>query len=355
MGYEIDFLPVGDSNGDAICIRYGSAEVGFSIHVIDGGYRDTGPAIIEHINTHFGAPAYIDHVVLTHADNDHVAGLISVLERFEVGALWMNRPWRFAAETINSFHGNFTVAGLEQAMRDAYPLLVELEEAAEAQGTPVFDVFAHTQIGPFLVLAPTRERYLRLIPDFNRTPPSYGRPMKGFLGQLIERAKDRLLNYFETWDVELLQDNPPAQSASNESCVVQIGVFGDRTALLTADVGPIGLGEAADVAARHGLLRPPAFVQVPHHGSRRNVTPTILNRWLGARIPQGGEDRGIAFCSVGKNKPEYPRKRVKNAFVRRGYPVHSTRTVWKSHYFEMPPKYGMVESVAEPFEYVYEE
>jgi hypothetical protein len=23
MGYEIDFLPVGDSNGDAICVRYG--------------------------------------------------------------------------------------------------------------------------------------------------------------------------------------------------------------------------------------------------------------------------------------------------------------------------------------------
>ncbi len=355
MGYEIDFLPVGDSNGDAICIRYGDDQNGYHIHVVDGGYSDTGQTIIDHVTNYFGATKYIDNVILSHADNDHVTGLLTVVKHFDVGTLWMNRPWLYAAETIDAFHGNYTVAGLEKAIRDAYPRLVELEAIALAKGTPVRDVFARTEIGPFLVLAPTRERYLELIPEFSRTPPSYAEPQKGILREFLATAKEQLLSYFENWDNELLSDHPPAQTAANESCVVQLGRFGARTALLTADVGPIGLQEAADTAQAYGLLHPPQFVQVPHHGSRRNVTPTVLDRWLGKRLPEGSPVRGSAFCSVGENKPEYPRKRVKNAFTRRGYPVHSTRTSWKSHFFGVPSKPGAVTSIAEPFEMHYEE
>jgi beta-lactamase superfamily II metal-dependent hydrolase len=70
----------------------------------------------------------------------------------------------------------------------------------------------------------------------------------------------------EKWDIETLEANTET-SASNGSCVVQYGVFGSNAVLLTADVGPIGLAEAADFAYTLGLNRP-QFVQVPHHGSR---------------------------------------------------------------------------------------
>jgi hypothetical protein len=354
MGYEIDFLPVGDSNGDAICVRYGSDQSGYTIHIIDGGYADTGQTIIDHVAKYYNAPTFIDHVVLSHADNDHVTGLIPVVEHFDVGALWMNRPWLYADEIIDSFHGNFTVEGLRKAIRDAYPLLAELEEIAEGKGIPIYEAFAYDQIGAFTVLAPTRERYLQLIPEFSRTPPSYAAPVKNVLGNLFETAKDKLLSYFETWDNELLSDNPPAQTPANESSLVQLGDFGGRTALLTADVGPIGLNEAADVAAQLGRLASPRFAQVPHHGSRRNVTPSVLDRWLGAKVAEG-TSRGSAFCSVGKNKPEYPRKRVQNAFLRRGYGVISTRDTWKSHYHDLPSKPGAITVQPEPFVYHYEE
>ena len=48
MKYQIDFLPVGDSNGDAICIRYGE-ENGFFVHVVDGGFIDTANVVIKHM------------------------------------------------------------------------------------------------------------------------------------------------------------------------------------------------------------------------------------------------------------------------------------------------------------------
>ncbi|NEJ82389.1 competence protein ComEC [Rhizobium leguminosarum] len=349
MGYEIDFLSVGDSNGDAICIRYGTPGLGYNIHITDGGYADTGQRIIDHVNQYYGRGARIANVVLSHQDGDHIAGLIPVVRHFDVGAVWMNRPWLYAAEILHAFHSNYTIEGLRKAIRDAYPLLVELEEAALAKGIPVYESFAGSWIGSFLVLAPTRERYLTLIPEFDRTPSSYAKPLKGAIGKLFEAAKN-LASFFETWTTEALQENPSPTSASNESCVIQLGVFDQKTVLLTADAGPAALSEAADVAQAFGLLLPPAFVQVPHHGSRRNVTPSVLNRWLGRPVQEGSANKGVAFCSVGVNKPEYPRKRVSNAFLRRGYPVYKTENAgeWIRHAHDMPNRDGMrpISSVA---------
>ncbi|MCC0036379.1 MAG: MBL fold metallo-hydrolase [Hoeflea sp.] len=339
MGYEIDFLPVGGSNGDAICVRHGNALIGHTIYVVDGGYAPTGQAIIDHLQAFYGAPTFIDHVVLSHADNDHAAGLISVVEHFDVGTLWMNRPWRFAAEILGAFHGSYTVEGLAKTIRDGYPLLAKLEELANSKGIPINDVFTYTQIGAFTVMAPTRERYLELIPQFDHTPTSYVKPVKGIVARLGEAIK-QMAHFFETWGTEALEENPAPTSPSNESSVVQLANFDGRTALLTADAGPDALGRAADAAARLGRLSSPNFVQVPHHGSRRNVTPTVLNRWLGNALPEGSATRGTAFCSVGSNKPEYPKRRVSNAFLRRGYPVYKTNETWIGHRHDMPSRAG---------------
>jgi beta-lactamase superfamily II metal-dependent hydrolase len=354
MGFEVDFLSVGNSNGDAICVRYGSAEPGYSIHITDGGYVETGQRIIDHINQHYGLNPFVANVVLSHQDGDHIAGLIPVVRHFSVGALWMNRPWLYAPELLGAFHGNYTAEGLRQAIRDAYPQLVELENVAIAKGIPIYETFAGSWIGHFLVLAPSRSRYLSLIPEFDRTPESYAEPIKGIFGKLVEVAK-KVSEFFETWSDEALQETPSPTSASNESCVVQLGIFDGKTVLLTADAGPAALSEAADTAAQHGFLYPPAVVQVPHHGSRRNVTPSVLNRWLGEPMPHGSQRRGLAFCSVGDNKPEYPRKRVSNAFLRRGYPVYSTRgRLWLRHHEDMPARAGSpVDHV--PFTSSYEE
>lgn len=349
MPFEVDFLPVGDSFGDAIVIRYGEEESGYWLHVVDGGRLDTGDTIISHIEKYY--PGYhINHVVVSHADNDHACGLIEVLKKIEVKNLWMNRPWLYAEEVIQHFHGNFTLPGLIKDMKDRHPYLVELEELAIAQGTKIHEVFQGAQIGRFTVLAPSRERYLDLIPDFEKTPTSYkadsAAPTTSLFKALAEAAKHWLE---EGWDVETLPSNPqPPTSASNESCVVQYANLEEaRTILLTADVGPVGLAEAAEYAAALGLSYP-TFVQIPHHGSRHNVTPSILDQWLGPRKAQGTQDR-TAFCSIGANKPDYPRGQVKNAFIRRGYKVFANRTQMISH-FSGSGHAGLVPLTPEPFD-----
>ncbi|MDR7336258.1 hypothetical protein [Roseateles asaccharophilus] len=328
MSYEVDFLPVGDSYGDAIVIRYGD-ESGSFLHIVDGGRTDTADTILEHLQKYYPT-FFINHMVVSHADNDHACGLIGVMKKVAVKHLWMNRPWLYAHQILHHFHGNFTLQGLIDDIKGRHPYLVELAELANAQGTVIHEVFQGDIIGAFRVLAPAKARYIDSIPDMEKSPTSYraenaASQSFGLLRSIVEAAKKW---FDEAWDVETLAENT-STSASNESCVVQYAELDGKGILLTADVGPVGLTEAADYAAALGLNRP-QFVQVPHHGSRHNVTPPILDRWLGPRQPQG-TFIGTAFCSIGANKPDYPRGQVKNAFMRRGFQVYSTRTKWLSH------------------------
>jgi beta-lactamase superfamily II metal-dependent hydrolase len=347
--YEVDFLPVGMGNGDAICVRYGNEQTGYYLHVIDGGFKNTAEAIIAHIETHYGKHYYIHHMVVSHADNDHAAGLIDVLKRFDVKVLWMNRPWLFVDHIIQNFHGNFARDGLIKQIRERHSYLVELENLAAEKGTIIRDVFQGDQIGPFTVLAPSRERYITLLPDLDKTPASYAvaaDAQRGFFSGLLEKAKQW---FDENWDIETLSHDPEPTSASNEACVVQLGEIEGKRILLTADAGPAALNEAADYAQTRGLLKPPNFVQVPHHGSRRNVTPAVLDRLLGPKMGNG-QSYGIAYCSVGDSQTDYPRGQVKNAFLRRGYPVHVTRGATKTHYYGRDLRPGWIASTPEPLE-----
>lgn len=350
MPISVDFLPVGDSNGDAIIIKYGQGDT-FYLQVVDGGYTQVGEEMIEHIEQHYGKNVIIADMVVSHADNDHAKGLIPVFKHFRVGSLWMNRPWLYAQQVLDRFHGNWSLDGWVREVRASHEYLVELENLARARGMEPKEVFRGAQIGPFHVLAPSRERYISLIPDLDKTPPPY--KSEGFVKGLVEAVRGVLDVIRETMDIETLDWNPPATSASNETSVVQLGVYDSKRILLTADVGPVGLMEAAEYAKSLGLLSAPDMIQIPHQGSRRNVTPAVLNAWLGA--PNSGNPRrGSALVMVGKNKTEHPRKKVKNAFMRRGYPVFVMRSTSWMH---MPYGYDArgTEMVAEPFAYEVED
>lgn len=349
MPYEIDFLRAGDSNGDAIVVRWGDTKDSpFYINIVDGGFTDTGDQIISHVEQYYAKAANIANVVLSHADNDHACGLIKVLEHegFTIHTLWMNRPWDYVDEVLDKFHGAYTREGLIKRMREMHPYLVEMEKIAAKRGIQIRAPLQGAQIGAFQVLAPSRERYIRLIPDLDKTPTAYRSDAAGLgtifgsaLRNIVEKIKERL-------DLETLDDNPPSTSASNETSVVQMATFGTKRILLTADVGPEGLNEAADYAEQNSLGLQPTLIQIPHHGSRRNVTPAVLNRWLGLYPFQG---RGNAVASVGKNEDIYPRKKVANAFTRRGYTVYATHQSWINFHCDYDRRAGVVDASTIPF------
>jgi len=97
MGYEIDYIPVGEGakSGDAIALRYGNLHGPRSeqtVVVIDGGTLESGDALVEHVIGRYGTNV-VDIAFLTHPDGDHAHGMRRVLERLQVNQLSMHLPW----------------------------------------------------------------------------------------------------------------------------------------------------------------------------------------------------------------------------------------------------------------------
>ncbi len=337
IGVDIEFLPVGEGQkaGDAIVIRYGDPE-NYEVMVVDGGTEDAGELVAEHINRYCGPGRIITHMVCTHPDGDHASGLRIVVKELPVLNLWMHRPWAYAAEIVPLFRsGNWTPVGLEGAIRREYPLIAELEAHALASGTAIRDPFEGAVIGPFTVLSPTLWAYAHLLPQFRRTPEPNVEALKAAqmwleqpspIAAALAAVGAKVANWLpESWDLELLSEHG-VTSAENETSIVLFGDFGTTSVLLTADAGMNALRWAHAYAVTKGIdLTRAELVQVPHHGSRRNVSPSVLDLFVGPKKPRDLQTTKAAVVSAPKDDEVYPRRVVANAFLRRGVPVYATQ------------------------------
>jgi beta-lactamase superfamily II metal-dependent hydrolase len=359
MNCEIEFLAVGTGSkpGDAIVLRYGDVNA-YHLMLIDGGKAETGDKIVAHLKKYFGPHAELEHVVLTHSDADHASGLRTVLKEIPVKNLWLHIPWFLSTEAVHLFNDKrWTPDGLSAAIKKEYDIVSEIVDLANAQGTKMFYPFQGYDIGPFRILSPNKAAYLYLLPQFDKTPDPDKEAIEAasmwlgkasILEKLVEFAKAKIENWTtETWAKELLRDGG-VTSASNESSVVLYGVFeGDRRVLLTGDAGINALSWGAQYAISSGLpLQQFSFVQIPHHGSRRNVGPTVLNQLLGPIQPEGSNERFSAFVSAPADDETHPRKIVLNAFKRRGGRVIPTQGVDKVYWGGFPNRDGY--SAVEP-------
>lgn len=363
LAYEIDFLPVGDGerSGDAIAMRYVINGRSY-VHVVDGGTTESGDALCDHILINYGTDR-VDFASLSHGDDDHSSGLRRVIERMDVGQIYMNRPWLHAAHTIDAFEANWTVERLAKQLRRCFPIMTEIEYIAYERGIPIFNAFAGTRIGAFIVLAPTLGAYQALVPLFSRTPveasglvsaldlyisPSPRLTRAGIASALAEQTRQWIA---ENWTTETLSENAPGDDASNESSLVLLGIIDGHGLLLTGDANARALHRAADFAEQVVQMRLPrlSLVQIPHHGSRRNVSPSSLNRWLGAPLLLPGDPTFTAVASAAAGSTKHPRQKVVNAFIRRGARVLSTQGKVICSYYGFERRHGWVTADALPF------
>lgn len=326
--FELDFLDVETKkSGDAIAVRY-EVNGQIFVHLVDAGYQVTGNSVIQHIREHYGSNR-IDHLVVSHCDGDHTGGVAQVLEELEVGTLWMLRPWLYAEELLQRFTYS-DVNRLRSKLRSVYGKLHELEEIAIQHGIPIRDPFQGAKIGHFTVLAPTRSRYLDLIVESDRTPETVEEASATLFDRLqsvvTEVAKKAMKLVVGAWNHEVFSSEET--SSENEMSVVQYAHLSGEKIVLTADAGRRALDEAADYAVAIGISLPGVDrFQVPHHGSRRNVSTELLDRWLGARLPAPlpeGEHKFRALLSAAKADEDHPRPSVVRAFIHRGGKVVST-------------------------------
>lgn len=323
--FEIDFLDVESSkSGDAIPLRYRIGEQ-TRIHVTDGGFQETGDKVIEHINKYYDSPSYIDAVIVSHPDGDHAGGLRKLFGEYQIGELWMLRPWLYAEELIDHFSRFTSVGNLVKRLKEVYPNLVALEELAEEYNVPICEPFQGAQIGDFTVLAPTKERYLAHVVESDKTPDVVIREQT--IGEVFGKLYEKAVAFVKAaWGEETFPSDDT--SPENNMSVVQYAKLCNQTILLTADAGRAALHEAADYAPNVGLSLPGIDrIQVPHHGSRHNVSTDLLDRLIGPRLAsqqEYNEGNFTAIISAAKQDKDHPRKTVIRAFIHRGAKVITT-------------------------------
>ena len=323
---EIDFLEAGQkSSGDAIALRYRDDNDVDHIHVVDGGYTDDGDKLVDHIRKHYDSATSIDHVVLTHPDGDHAAGLKKVLDEFEVGALWMNRPWNHVEALLPRFDYPYTYDGLVRRLRSNFPHTADLERIAGEQCVTINDAFQGSWIGDFLILTPSRDRYVDLIVESEKTPEAERGATT--MHTVVSRVVALVRSVAAMWGQENLKGASDGTSRENETSVVQLAQLCGKKILLTGDAGVEALNEACDYAMARGVTLPGVdWFDVPHHGSRRNLSSDVLDRLLGPKL-DAESNAPVAWGIVSANgkDADHPRKAVVRALIHRGARVFQTK------------------------------
>jgi len=353
IGYEVDFLPVGEGekSGDAIALRFGNLLADppeQTVVVIDGGFKDSGKGLVNHIKTYYKTD-HVNVVVSTHPDGDHASGLEIVLNEMNVDYLMIHKPWEHTKDISDLFKDDrVTDESVKRALRESLEVARTLEALAKKKGIKIVEPFwgATGYNGTLRVLGPTVEYYESLLPDYRGTPQP--KQDAGTFAQFFKEATEAVKTLIEGWGFETLSNTGETSAENNSSAILLFTIAGESL-LFTADAGIPALSQAVFQLQREGFdFSKLTFIQVPHHGSQRNIGPSLLDIIIGPKLPQEKKIK-TAFLSVSPDgAPKHPAKKVTNAFLRRGAAVHVTSGQTKRH-SEHAPDRGWSKSTPLPF------
>lgn len=280
--YCIRFFRVGNETkgGDAILLELFDERDNPFVILVDGGYKETSEKICQHMIAEYDDPV-IHLMINTHPDLDHTSGLKAILENddIEVKNIVMNRPWKDAGLKPEHFKdGRMTENSLAKRLRDEFAIADDIEDIAQKKKIPVYRAFQGCTLvqDVLIVLAPSKISYKDFLLASGKTPET-------FVDELHEKSYQKVELDEETYDesgVISWFDEEETSEVNQTSLVLSLKI-GEKHFLLTGDAGKATLKSALDfyenLSCRNNS-RDFTVVQLPHHGSRKNINPDILNR-----------------------------------------------------------------------------
>ncbi|MGW6421415.1 ComEC/Rec2 family competence protein [Nocardia sp. NPDC055053] len=249
--------------------------------LVDGGPPDTWPTLRARLAALSPEDRYLDLLVITHIDADHIGGVIGLLadggEDLTVGEVWFNGPPHLPDPVT---HRTRSVAQGEQVADILAPSSATIPWNAAFDGAAVATSGAEDIVerrmpgGPRItVLSPTTHRLAHLAHVWTKSldKARRGEP------ELPDDVSEPLAAIGNLHDLAASKTTPD-RSAPNGSSIALLIEHGGASCLLTADAfanvlgaGLYGLAHARNVA--HIAVD---LVKLPHHTSRANITRELV-------------------------------------------------------------------------------
>lgn len=337
MDISIDLLKV--DNADAIIIWMKDNNNNFVI-VIDGGNKDDGEKIINHLNAYILKPAgktSPDMIISTHPDKDHLGGLIEVVKHYGNGIslVLVHDPSKHMGQKYfdlkKSVQSRVRENGFDFILRslqnlDDFISLVDHHKIKRYE--PFVDAINFSPY-PILILGPTQKYYEDLLSGFADLDKFLTSEAKEEYESSLEGDETSLALIYEEMRAKdspcPVVDEVNTTSAENNSSVILEITVSENKYIFSGDAGVEALNHA------HNLrdLRSVYWLKVPHHGSRRNLSSELI----GIMKPQ------ISYVSA-KGDKKHPRLALVNCLKKAGsnvYSTHKNGSLWH-HRGEFPTR-----------------
>lgn len=312
--FTVELLPA--SEGDCIWVEWGDTADPHRMLIDAGHGRGTEHlplALKNKLDALAPEDRTFDLVVASHIDVDHVHGLVPLFAHppagFNAKEVWFNSRRHLPTDELGYKDGNRLTSGLEANAFDAWN-----KTWADSPRCAVVVPDLPTALPERIVaglkivlLSPTEEALAGLVPKWPATvrdadldpEEEPAPPADDILGS---RDPDTSLR-----DLAEMDDDNADPSPSNRTSIAFLATYEDRVVLFGADAHADVLAAGLRRVA-HGAPVRVDVCKVPHHGSRQNVKPELLDLL----------DCSVWLVSTNGAKHEHPDRRAMARILNRG-------------------------------------
>lgn len=316
MDFVIDFIYVGD--GDAIIIwGRNPNEIDF-VFFLDGGNTNYGSKVLEHYEKWIKPHLYSNKLIAfinSHPHADHINGLIEIVKGIGSEISWgiYNDPIQFISEELRE---NIKQSALRKEDSDiehlynSFQKIQELNELCELYNIErkeaLSDSFNYNEMK---IVSPSREFYTSKVQLFTNIDFLKTVDYQKVFSEVNESEESNKPCYI----VDEKNDTSPENLTST---VIQLTDSMGQKYILTSDAGV----ESFDDMEKNGFqCENLNIVQLPHHGSRRNIS----TNWIVKFSPN-------MFIISAEGNKKHPRKAViscikKNVSNSKIYSTHKNK------------------------------
>jgi beta-lactamase superfamily II metal-dependent hydrolase len=313
MDFVIDFVYVGD--GDAIIIWAREPNKSDFVFFLDGGDAGNGQKVVDHyrkwIEPNLQSQRAIGFIN-SHPHEDHIDGLLEIVDK--LGSTMSFAIYNDPVECITAEHKDRLYrAYMKGEDPDITHLYQEFEQIEKLNGfckkynLKRYNAYNNINFwnGQFRILMPSEDFYVNEV--------------QYFADEELLKAKDFSvkpepvdISQDDSKPCEIVDESDDTTPENLTSTVIQLTDSKGKKYILTADAGVASFDYMESYFDATNI----AMVQLPHHGSRRNVSA----RWINKFNP------GLFMVSAeGNNK--HPRRAVINCIKRH----HPNCNVYSSH------------------------